>query len=178
LTYEDCDFSSHTALVRQARKGRRPESVKPTREIALTQRAIEVINAIGEEERVGKIIKTTAAGIECAWKKLKKERGITDLRWHDLRHECASRMAVKRVPQPIIQQQLGHMSWKQTRKYQTFTRAEMANAVVFSIPVDQKTPTANGDGEPAILKAQLGLDQLQKLFAQFCEERLVGVNHV
>jgi len=177
LSYENCDLSGQTALVQQARKGRRPQSVSPTREIVLTPRAIEIIEAIGEEERLGKIIKTTEAGIDCAWKKVKKKNGIAGLRWHDLRHECASRMAVRRVPQPMIQQQLGHMSWNQTRKYQKFTPAEMVNAIVLATQEDQKSPLTNSDRNQQALHSAVGVEELQKLFAQFCNEHLARLNH-
>lgn len=177
LTYENCNFSSQTALVLQSRKGRHPESVSATREIVLSSQAIAVINAIGEKDRVGTVIKTTAAALDCAWKKAKRKAGITDLRWHDLRHECASRLAVQRVPQPMIQQQLGHMSWNQTRKYQKFTPAEMVNAIVLAIQTDQKPPATSKYSKHLASKSTVGVDELQKLFAQFCNEHLARVNH-
>ena len=177
LSYENCDLPGQTAVVLQSRKGRHPESVSPTREIVLSKQAIQIIESIGEMIRVGKVIKTTAAAIECAWKKIKKKAGIADLCWHDMRHECASRMAVQRVPQAMIQQQLGHMSWNQTRKYQKFTAAEMVNAIVLATQEDQKPTPTNSDANQQALHPAVGVDELKKLFAQFCNEHLARLNH-
>jgi integrase len=52
-----------------------------------------------------------------AWKALKKRASITDLRWHDLRHEYASRLAERGVPLCQVHDLLGHASIVTTERY-------------------------------------------------------------
>ncbi len=60
-----------------------------------------------------------------AWEALLALAGITnpakgldgDLHWHDLRHECGSRLAERSVPLHEIQYLLGHASIVTTQRY-------------------------------------------------------------
>ncbi len=60
-----------------------------------------------------------------AWMRMLKAAKITDkaqgldgdLRWHDLRHECGSRLAERGVPLHEIQQLMGHASLVTTQRY-------------------------------------------------------------
>jgi hypothetical protein len=45
------------------------------------------------------------------------EPGIADLRWHDLRHEYASRLVEKGVPLSQVRDLLGHASIVTTERY-------------------------------------------------------------
>jgi integrase len=51
-----------------------------------------------------------------------------DLHWHDLRHECACRLAERGVPITKIQFLLGHASVVTTERYIHHTLAELAKA--------------------------------------------------
>ena len=51
------------------------------------------------------------------WIRLLRETGISDLRWHDLRHEYASRLVEHGVPLSHVRDLLGHASITTTERY-------------------------------------------------------------
>ncbi len=51
------------------------------------------------------------------WQKIKKLAGIDDLRFHDLRHEAATRLAEKGLTVPQIQQYTLHDDWNSLKRY-------------------------------------------------------------
>jgi len=46
-----------------------------------------------------------------------RDAGITDFRWHDLRHTCASYMAMQGVPLRTIAEILGHRTLQMVQRY-------------------------------------------------------------
>lgn len=55
--------------------------------------------------------------IDRQWQKLKKLAGINDLRFHDLRHEAATRLAEQGLTVPQIQQYTLHDDWNSLKRY-------------------------------------------------------------
>lgn len=55
--------------------------------------------------------------------------GIKDLRWHDLRHTFASRVAMAGVHPKVLQQLLGHKDGKMTARYSHYSDARLREAV-------------------------------------------------
>lgn len=58
-----------------------------------------------------------------------KMAGLENFTWHDLRHTFASRLAMKGVPLPEIQELLGHTTIMQTRKYAHLSPGHLRSAV-------------------------------------------------
>jgi Phage integrase family len=76
-----------------------------------------------------------AHGITPAWKKRNRFRAFTpecltefrriDLRWHDLRHEYASRLVERGVPLSQVRDLLGHASIVTTERYDNHSDAAL-----------------------------------------------------
>lgn len=80
---------------------------------------------LGEMPRAisGKVFDCTANSVSTIWKRRMKELGISNLRWHDLRHEAASRMSEKGMHPLQIAACTGHKSLNMLRRY-THLKAE------------------------------------------------------
>lgn len=55
--------------------------------------------------------------LESRWKMVRERAGLTDFRWHDLRHSCASFLAQNHATLLQIAEQLGHKSFAMTQRY-------------------------------------------------------------
>ena len=58
-----------------------------------------------------------------------KEAGIEDFRWHDLRHSCASYLAMEGVPMRTIAEILGHRTLQMVQRYTHLSPEHLAEAV-------------------------------------------------
>jgi integrase len=56
-------------------------------------------------------------GVRYRFRRAAAACGLAEMRVHDLRHGCASRMAMEGVPLPVIQRFMGHASIATTMKY-------------------------------------------------------------
>ena len=95
---------------------------------------------------------------------------MTDLRWHDLRHEYASRLVERGVPLAQVRDLLGHASIVTTERYDTQTLENLQLAalrlergisfepppspVVRTEPIADKYQKAGRDDDPARTKCQ------------------------
>ena len=60
---------------------------------------------------------TTANAVICIWKHTLTKLGIKDLRWHDLRHEAASRLFEKGLHPMEVASMTGHKSMQMLKRY-------------------------------------------------------------
>jgi hypothetical protein len=65
----------------------------------------------------------------CAFVRVCRAAGITDFRWHDLRHTCASHLAMEGIDLHTVGTVLGHRDPKSTRRYAHLSRAHTAAAM-------------------------------------------------
>lgn len=69
------------------------------------------------------------AGMEKEWNKIKAKAGISDLRFHDLRHTVGTRLAQKGVPVPVIKDIMAHSDIKTTMRYVHTAEEQMQKAM-------------------------------------------------
>ena len=85
------------------------------RRVPLTRRCIEVLQTLPQtDERVFPI---SATCLRLAWNRARKNAGITDLRFHDLRHEAVSRFFEMGMSVPEVALISGHKDVRQLFRY-------------------------------------------------------------
>ena len=108
------------------------------------------------------------------WRAACKAAGIVDLRWHDLRHEYASRLVEKGVPLSQVRDLLGHASIVTTERYDNQKpEALMAAAKLLETGETFKNPSSldvDAEAEPPADDAGAAPNSLTDL------EKEVGVD--
>lgn len=87
--------------------------------LPLTRRAGEVLAELQARDgrTEGRVLDTTANAVVCAWKRATKALQINNLRWHDLRHEAASRLFEKGLNPMEVSSITGHKSMQMLKRY-------------------------------------------------------------
>jgi integrase len=88
---------------------------KQTRHVPLNTEALQVLQRWKKQSRDRCMFAFT--GFKTAWSALLKQASIKGFRWHDMRHDFASRLASKGVPLNTIRELLGHQSLAMTLRY-------------------------------------------------------------
>lgn len=66
--------------------------------------------------------------LERPWRRAMKKAGIRDFKWHDLRHTCASYLAMAGVDLRTIGEILGHRTIQMTMRYSHLSREHLREA--------------------------------------------------
>ena len=88
--------------------------------LPLSSKAVSVLSSLytgNEQPKQGLALDTTANAIGIVWHKCLKKLGITDLHWHDLRHEAASRLFEKGLHPMEVASITGHRSMQMLKRY-------------------------------------------------------------
>jgi len=108
MRWENIDPDGPTLLIPETKTGY-------TRTIPLTQAALEILDEVG---RTGDhIFPITANGFRLAWERLRRRAGITDLHFHDLRHEAISRFFEMGLTVPEVALLSGHRDPRMLFRY-------------------------------------------------------------
>ena len=102
------DFDKRTLLIPESKNGR-------ARTIPLSIPAIEVLSKHSVTD--GRLFAITANAFRLAWERVKRRAGITDLHFHDLRHEAISRFFEKGLSVPEIALISGHRDLRMLLRY-------------------------------------------------------------
>lgn len=86
------------------------------------------------ERNTGNLVFSGRAGgafdnVSSSWAKLLKDADLTNFRWHDMRHDFASRLAMAGVNLNTIRELLGHSDYKMTLRYAHLSPNEGSKAV-------------------------------------------------
>jgi len=83
-----------------------------------------------------------APALTVAFGRLVRDLKLTDLRFHDLRHDAASTLTMAGVPQRTVMALLGHRDPRMTLRYQHLSPEHLREAVR---ALDRRTPVARAE---------------------------------
>lgn len=84
--------------------------------VLLSLHPVDEVGAL-QAEPSGPILNTTQNAVRCIWKRVLPLLGIENLRWHDLRHEAASRLFEKGLHPFEVASITGHKSMQMLKRY-------------------------------------------------------------
>jgi integrase len=105
-----------------------------TRHIPMNQEALSTLKTWkGQSDGVGYVFPSAAGGrledAKAAWLRLLERANIEGFRWHDMRHDFASRLVMAGVPLNTVRDLLGHADIKMTLRYAHLAPGTKAAAV-------------------------------------------------
>ena len=108
MQWDHIDWTNETLHIPDTKNGH-------ARTIPLTSAAIRILREIPEAEKC--VFGMTGNAMRLAWERLKKKAGITDLRFHDLRHEAISRFFEMGLSVPEVALISGHRDPRMLFRY-------------------------------------------------------------
>jgi integrase len=147
LNWSDVDFAREVVSVRHSKND-------TPRQIHLTNNAVAALRALqGDKVRAiaGAVFlhkdgaRLRQSTLEGRWRKIRDELGLTNMRWHDLRHTCASILAQNGATLLQIAEVLGHKSFQMTARYSHLVQGA---ALPAHAALDAKLRTGGGDDKP------------------------------
>lgn len=128
LKWADVDFRQGSIYVEKAKNGHSrhvPMSDTVRSELARLRetRATEWVftTAIGRKRRL--------KDIRSVWENTLKRAGITDFRFHDIRHTAASHLVMNGVDLKTVQEILGHRTFRMTERYAHLSSQHKARSI-------------------------------------------------
>jgi integrase len=113
LTWENINLKAHTAYLPDTKD---PKGRTRDRTVPLSSRAIAILSSLPHSDD-GRVFPVSANAVRLAWTRAMKRAGIENLRFHDMRHEAASRLAEK-LPNLIeLSAVTGHMDLRMLKRY-------------------------------------------------------------
>ena len=110
------------------------------RDVPLSKAAIEALQSIVPAEDSSRVFYTWAGvtSFQHTWGRMLKRANITNLRFHDMRHEAASRFSEKGMDLFRIAAITGHHSLQMLKRYTHFRTSDLADEL------DRPAPRRNG----------------------------------
>jgi len=122
LTWEQIDLANSVIRLAMTKNGER-------RLVPLTEAAVEAIQALPRPIHGGRVTSFyDSRGLSAAFRRACVRAGITGLRFHDLRHEAASRLA-PRMSVATLAKVMGWRTIQMAMRYYNPTAAELVAAV-------------------------------------------------
>ena len=115
LRWEHIDLDARTALLPMTKNG-------TARKVPLSTKAIEALTWC-PPPHTGRVFKLTQHAMKYAFREVRQQCGLGNIRFHDLRHEAASRLFEKGLNVMEVAAITGHKNLKMLQRY-THLRAE------------------------------------------------------
>ena len=105
-----------------------------TRHIPLNREARDIIRIWRTQSTNDDLVFPSKNGqpfdnVNKAWSRLLRDASITNFRWHDMRHEFASKLVMAGVPLNTVRELLGHVNFSITLRYAHLAPDHKAQAV-------------------------------------------------
>ena len=114
LTWSDIDLNQRTAFLAETKNG-------TPRTVPLSDEALSILKNLPKTSAAA--LPVTAVAVRQAWDRLVRRAGITNLHFHDLRHEAISRFFEMGLSVPEVALISGHKDYRMLARY-THLRAE------------------------------------------------------
>jgi len=124
LRWEDVDLQVGTALLRRLKNSRKPDA-QTSHEIGLSPRAIAVLRSL-EHAESGQVFPITSNALRLAFNRARTKAGVSHFRFHDIRHECISRLFEAGWTVAQVMAQTGHKDPKSVMRYTNISAAYLA----------------------------------------------------
>jgi integrase len=108
LEWKHIDFERRKALLPTTKNGR-------SRWVPLATKVIELLDRLPKEQE--RVFPVTDVSVRQAWDRLRRRAGVTDLTFHDLRHEAISRQFESGLRIPQVMAISGHQTANQLFRY-------------------------------------------------------------
>ncbi len=129
LKWTDIDFGQRTTLTVRGEGSKSGQ----TRHIPLNQAAVDTLLQWQRQNDNGQLVfhnnGKKFTNVNSAWRNVLQDAGISNLRWHDLRHTFASNLVMAGVDLNTVRELLGHKDIKTTLRYAHLAPKEKAAAV-------------------------------------------------
>lgn len=149
LKWSDIDFARRNLTIDgfKAKSGR-------TRHIPLNEDAMDTLRKWRDQTGAEGLVFSSKKGkrfdnIQKAWTAVLEKAKITDFRWHDLRHDFASRLVMNGVDLNTVRELLGHSDIKMTLRYAHLAPEHKAKAVAL-LTIPRTTEDSTEEDEDAV----------------------------
>ncbi len=130
IEWESIDFDNRIITVKA-------ETAKSSRvrHIPISETALEVLEAWQAQAplKTGRLFPADDGGrldnVRKSWASILKEAKISDFRWHDMRHDFASKLVMKGVPLNTVRELCGHADLNTTLRYAHLAPDHKADAI-------------------------------------------------
>lgn len=128
LKWPDVDLEKGRIILEWTKNGDR-------RTVPIAGLALQLLRELDRKRRIDTLLifpgrnPQKPINLRCAWQKALRESAIKNFRWHDLRHCCASYLAMNGASLTEIAEILGHRSISITRKYSHLSDSHTAGVV-------------------------------------------------